>query len=50
MIQIPEVDGWKILVQRQFVDEVLRAPDDVLSFHEATVDVSGVTQRASRRS
>ncbi|PVF95398.1 putative cycloheximide-inducible protein CIP70 [Serendipita vermifera] len=39
MIQIPEFDGWKILVQKQFVDEVLRAPDDVLSFHEATVDM-----------
>jgi hypothetical protein len=40
MIRIPNISGWKILVQPQFLDEILRAPDDVLSFHEATADVS----------
>jgi hypothetical protein len=39
MIQVPELDGWKILVQNQFFDELIRAPDDVLNFHETTFDV-----------
>lgn len=38
MLQIPELDGWKIIVQKQFFDEVLRAPEEVLNFHEATFE------------
>ncbi|CAG8719239.1 5148_t:CDS:2, partial [Acaulospora colombiana] len=38
MLQIPELDGWKIIVQKQFFDEVLRAPEEILNFHEATFE------------
>ncbi|PVF95399.1 putative cycloheximide-inducible protein CIP70 [Serendipita vermifera] len=38
MIQMPELDGWKIMVHTRFLDEMIRAPEDVLSFHEATFD------------
>jgi hypothetical protein len=42
MIRIPNMAGWRIIIQPQFLDELIRAPDDVLSFHEATSDVSKI--------
>jgi hypothetical protein len=40
MFQIPELNGWKIIVQKQFFEEILHAPEEALNFHEATFEVS----------
>jgi hypothetical protein len=39
MILYPKIEGWTVLVQPQFLDEIIKAPDDVLSFWDATIDV-----------
>jgi hypothetical protein len=40
MIRIPSILGWRVVVQHQFFTEVIKAPDDVLSFDDFIEDVS----------
>ncbi|KAG8752467.1 hypothetical protein FRC14_007003 [Serendipita sp. 396] len=40
MILVPSPERWAVVVRGKYIDELSRAPDDVLSFTEATHDVS----------
>jgi hypothetical protein len=40
MILFPRIESWTVVVQPQFLDEVIKAPDDVVSFLDALGDVS----------
>jgi hypothetical protein len=39
MILLPRIEYWVVFVQPQFLDEVLKAPDEHLSFLDAVFDV-----------
>ena len=39
MILLPRLEFWTVFVQPRFLDEILKAPEDVLSFLDATFDV-----------
>ncbi|CAG8740327.1 11906_t:CDS:2, partial [Acaulospora colombiana] len=38
MIRVPSILGWRVVVQHQFFNEVIRAPEDVLSFEDFIAD------------
>jgi hypothetical protein len=40
MILLPRIERWVVFVQSQFLDELLKAPEETLSFMGAAVDVS----------
>jgi hypothetical protein len=40
MILLPRIERWVVFVQPQFLDELLKAPDETLSFMGAALDVS----------
>ncbi|KIM19739.1 hypothetical protein M408DRAFT_13337 [Serendipita vermifera MAFF 305830] len=40
MILLPRLEFWIVYVQPQFLEELFRAPDEHLSFLDATFDVS----------
>jgi len=39
MIFLPRIEYWVVFIQPQFLDEMLKAPDETLSFLDATFDV-----------
>jgi len=39
MVRIPTLEGWVVFVQRQYIDELARAPIDSLSVLDGTIDV-----------
>lgn len=39
MISMPRFDSWMIVAHPKFIDELNRAPDDVLSFMDAASEV-----------
>jgi hypothetical protein len=40
MILLPKIERWVVFVQPQFLDELLKAPDETLSLLGAALDVS----------
>jgi hypothetical protein len=38
MIQLPRLENWMVYLQPQFLEEMYRAPDEHLSFVDATSD------------
>jgi hypothetical protein len=39
MMLVPIADAWAIVTHSQYVDEIARAPDDVLSFMDSAAEV-----------
>jgi hypothetical protein len=39
MILLPRVEYWVVFIQPQFFDEMVKAPDETLSFLDAVFDV-----------